>query len=187
MLEVPCNQLQRSQGWGVNSLRQVTPVVGGACSPGGCLSETDSQCLCAAQGLRSLSVSLEIKVLMENQSSTQRTSLDESVSNRNHRDVPALGSRKPHFEIFKLKSSKLASSSKNIEVQRQTGSKRPVWSYLDFLVSVQLLPSRHKSQLWLIVLGLPGATQVLRGIYTWWCAQKQVQVKRHFMIDKRRM
>lgn len=66
---------------------------------------------------------LEIKFLMEkfvlcNQSPTQSTSPDESVSKRDHRGVPTLGSRKPHFESFKLKSSKLARSSKsNLQAQ----------------------------------------------------------------------
>lgn len=157
------------------------------------------QCTRAGQGVKRLSETilrsqvLEIRFLMEklvlcDQSPTQSTSPDKSVSNSNHRGVPALGSRKPHFEIFQLKPSRLARSSKNNIYKHSVrqGLKVPPLSYLDFLVLVQLLTSRHKSLVWLIVLGLPGATQVLREISAWWCAQKQVQMKRHFMTDKKR-
>lgn len=125
------------------------------------------------------------KLVLCNQTPTRSTSPHKSVSKRDHRGVPALRSRRPHSEIFNLKSSRLARSSKdNLQAECQAGSESPALSYLGFLVLVQSLTSRHKSHMWLFVLGPSGATQVLRGIYAWWCAQKQLQMKRHFMTDK---
>lgn len=96
--------------------------------------------------------------------SPESTSPDESISKRDHRGVHALGNRKPHklliLRFFKPKSSRLARSSENnLQVQRH-GSRSPASSYLDFLISAQLLTCRHQKSL-VIILGLPGARQEL--------------------------
>lgn len=109
--------------------------------------------------------------------SPESTGPDEGISKRDHRGVHALGNRKPHklliLRFFKPKSSRLARSSENnLQVQRH-GSRSPASSYLDFLISAQLLTCRHQKSL-VIILGLPGARQALRGTHIPWAGAQSI-------------